>query len=242
MQLRVPKLRHIPFETAIIERYRRMESSVEEALVEIYLAGVSVRKVEDITEAHWGVVSPSTISDLNQKIFARVEAWGNRAEYEYPFVFMDGIWLKRAWGGEVETVSGLVAIGVNQECYREVLGVAVGSREDLESWRGIFAVYEGPGAGAYPASGPGQEPESPGSPVRILSRRPLAALHGPFLPERAASDASGQDQRSEPFAQGHPLLGRPGVGAPKSGGDGEQAERVATDVQPALSLKVARRP
>ncbi len=54
VRLKVPKLRHVPFETAIIERYRRRESSVEEALVEMYLAGVSVRKVEDITEALWG--------------------------------------------------------------------------------------------------------------------------------------------------------------------------------------------
>ena len=56
VQLKVPKLRHMPFETAIIERYRRRESSVEEALVEMYLAGVSVRRVEDITaelEAEW---------------------------------------------------------------------------------------------------------------------------------------------------------------------------------------------
>lgn len=95
-------LRHVPFETAIIERYRRRESSVEEALVEMYLAGVSVRRVEDITEALWGSrVSPSTISDLNQKIFERVEAWRNRPlEPRYPYVFVDGIWLKRSWAGK----------------------------------------------------------------------------------------------------------------------------------------------
>lgn len=52
--LKVPKLKGISFETAIIERYRRRESSVEEALIEMYLAGVSVRRVEDITEALWG--------------------------------------------------------------------------------------------------------------------------------------------------------------------------------------------
>jgi len=137
VQLKVPKLRHVPFETAIIERYRRRESSVEEALVEMYLAGVSVRRVEDITEALWGSrVSPSTISDLNQKIFERVEKWRKRAlESEYPYVFVDGIWLKRSWGGEVQNVSVLVAIGVNTRGFREILGVAEGSREDGESWR-----------------------------------------------------------------------------------------------------------
>jgi putative transposase len=55
----VPKLRTLPFETAIIEHYRRRESSGEEALVEMYLAGVSVRRVEDITEALWGTRVPA---------------------------------------------------------------------------------------------------------------------------------------------------------------------------------------
>ena len=69
VNLKVPKLRRQTFETAIIDRYRRRESSVEEALIEMYLAGISVRRVEDITEALWGTrVSPSTVSDLNKKI------------------------------------------------------------------------------------------------------------------------------------------------------------------------------
>ena len=71
--LNVPRLKGISFETAIIERYRRRESSVEEALIEMYLAGVSVRRVEDITEALWGSkVSPSTISELNKKAYRNI--------------------------------------------------------------------------------------------------------------------------------------------------------------------------
>ena len=62
VRLEVPKLKGVSFETAIIERYRRRENSVEEALIEMYLAGVSVRRVEDISEALWGSrVSASTI-------------------------------------------------------------------------------------------------------------------------------------------------------------------------------------
>src|SRR5262245_49749212 len=73
VELKVPKLRRATFESQVIERYRRRETSVEEALVEMYLAGVSVRRVEDITEALWGTrVSPSTVSELNQKIYARI--------------------------------------------------------------------------------------------------------------------------------------------------------------------------
>jgi putative transposase len=80
VNLNVPKLKGIPFETAIIERdYRRRESSVEEVLIEMYLAGVSVRRVEDITEALWGSkVSPGTISNLNKKVYGNIEVWRTR--------------------------------------------------------------------------------------------------------------------------------------------------------------------
>src|SRR5262249_20182239 len=93
LRLRVPKLRRQTFETAVIERYRRRESSVEEALIEMYLAGVSVRRIEDITEALWGTrVSPSTVSDLNKKIYGTIEAWRNRPiEDDHPYVYLDGI-------------------------------------------------------------------------------------------------------------------------------------------------------
>lgn len=135
--LKVPKLRNMTFETAIIERYRRKESSVEEALIEMYLAGVSVRRVEDITEALWGSrVSASTISELNKKAYVHIEEWRNRplAGMKYPYVYVDGIYLKRSWGGEFENVAVLVAIGVNEEGYREVLGAAEGMKEDKSSW------------------------------------------------------------------------------------------------------------
>jgi putative transposase len=138
--LSVPRLRNLPFETEIIERYRRRESSVEEALVEMYLAGVSVRRVEDITEALWGTrVSPSTVSELNQKIYTQIEAWRNRPiEGEHAYVYLDGIWLKRSWGGEVKNVAVLVAIGVRSDGYREILGVVEGVKEDTESWRNFL--------------------------------------------------------------------------------------------------------
>src|SRR5271170_2164360 len=138
--LKVPKLRNLPFETAIIERYRRRESSVEEALVEMYLAGVSVRRVEDITEALWGTrVSPSTVSELNQKIDRHIEAWRNRAiEGDFPYVYLDGVVLKRSWAGEVRNISVLVAIGVGTDGFRQILGVAEGEKEDLEGWRGFL--------------------------------------------------------------------------------------------------------
>jgi putative transposase len=136
VRLKIPKLRRQTFETAIIERYRRRESSVEEALIEMYLAGVSVRRVEDITEALWGTrVSPSTVSELNKKIYGTIEAWRNRPiEGEHPYVYLDGIVLKRSWAGEVRNVSLLVAIAVNADGYREILGICEGAKEDKAGW------------------------------------------------------------------------------------------------------------
>ncbi len=146
--LHVPRLKGISFETAIIERYRRRESSVEEALIEMYLAGVSVRRVEDITEALWGnKVSASTISDLNKKAYVNIEAWRNRPLQggKYPYVYVDGIYLKRNWGGEYENVAVLVAIAVNEDGYREVLGAAEGMKEDKASWVSFFQWLRGRG-------------------------------------------------------------------------------------------------
>lgn len=138
--LKVPKLRQQTFETAIIERYRRRESSVEEALIEMYLAGVSVRRVEDITEALWGTkVSPATISALNKKVYRHIEAWRNRPiEGEFPYVFLDGLVLKRSWAGEIKNVSVLVAIGVGADGYRKVLGICEGHKEDKAGWSGFL--------------------------------------------------------------------------------------------------------
>ncbi len=130
-----------PVRAAIIERYRRRESSVEEALIEMYLAGVSVRRVEDITEALWGSkVSPATISELNKKAYVHIENWRNRPlqDGRYPYVYVDGIYLRCNWGGEYENVAILVAIAVNEDGFREVLGAAEGMKEDKASWVSFF--------------------------------------------------------------------------------------------------------
>lgn len=137
VKLKVPKLKGVAFETAIIERYRRRESSVEEALIEMYLAGVSVRRVEDITEALWGTkVSAGTVSQLNKKVYGHIDTWRNRPlQGKYPYVYLDGIYLKRNWGGEYENVAILIAMAVNEDGYREVIGASEGMKEDKASWR-----------------------------------------------------------------------------------------------------------
>lgn len=135
--IRMPKLKGVRFTTAIIERYRRRETSVEEAMIETCLAGVSTRRIEDAGEILWGSsVSAATVSNLSDKAFASLEERRNRPlERAYPYVYVDGIYLKRSWGGSYENVAVMVAIDVNDDGYREVIGVAEGLAESAECWR-----------------------------------------------------------------------------------------------------------
>ena len=80
----------------------------------------------------WGTkVSSGTISNLNQKAYKHIEEWRQRpVTGEYPYVYVDGIYLKRCWGGKIQKISVLVAIGVNKDGFREILGAAEGMKED----------------------------------------------------------------------------------------------------------------
>ncbi|MFR4569187.1 MAG: IS256 family transposase [Collinsella stercoris] len=139
--IHMPKLKGARFTTAIIERYRRRETSVEEAMIEMYLAGVSTRRIEDVSEILWGSsVSAATVSNLNEKAFASVEEWRNRPlERAYPYVYVDGIYLKRSWGGAYENVAVMIAIGADDDGYREVIGAAEGFTESSGRWRDFLS-------------------------------------------------------------------------------------------------------
>lgn len=115
--LDVPKLRGATFQTAVIERYRRRETSVEEAIIEMYLAGVSTRRIEGVSEILRGAgVSAGTMPNPNEKALESVDAWRTRPlSGGYPYLLVDGVYLKRSWGGSYENVAVMVAIGVNSE-------------------------------------------------------------------------------------------------------------------------------
>lgn len=145
--LKMPKLKGMRFATAIIDRYKRCETSVEEAMVEMYLAGVSTRRIEDVSEILWGSsVSAATVSNLSDKAFESVEQWRSRPlTHDYPYVFIGGIYLKRSWGGSYENVAVMVAIGVNDDGYREVIGADEGSTESAECRRDFLSWLKGRG-------------------------------------------------------------------------------------------------
>ena len=210
VNLKIPKLRRQTFETAIIERYRRRESSVEESLIEMYLAGISVRRVEDITEALWGTrVSPSTVSNLNKKIYAKIEAWRNRRiEGEHPYLYLDGIVMKRTWAGEVRNVSLLVASAVNSEGFREFWHLR--RRQGGQVWLvGVPAPPGRPRPQRRAAHHLRRLPRLDGECRGISARRSVAALHGSFLSERLQPCAGNQGPRGEPHAQSHSCPGEP---------------------------------
>ena len=111
-------------------------------MIEMYLAGVSTRRIEDVSEILWG----STVSNLNEKTFEAVEEWRSRPlEGECPYVYIDGIYLKRSWGKSYENVAVMVAIGVNKDGYREIIGCAEGFTESKESWKEFLFWLKGRG-------------------------------------------------------------------------------------------------
>lgn len=135
--IRMPKLKGMRFTAAIIERCRRRETSVEEAMIEMHPAGASTRRIEDASEILRGSSVPAaTASNLNERAFEAVEARRNRPlERAHPYVYVDGIYLKRSWGSSYENVAVMVAIGVDDDGCREVIGAAEGFTESPECWR-----------------------------------------------------------------------------------------------------------
>ena len=137
VQLKVPKLRQATFETAIIERYRRRESSMEEALIEMYLAGVSVRRVEDITEASVGHAGQCRHGQRAEPEDLRADrAVAERADRRRTPVRVPRRDLAEAeLGGRGAERGGAGGDRRGTDGYREILGVAEGTKEDTESWR-----------------------------------------------------------------------------------------------------------
>lgn len=147
LEVTVPRDRAGTFRPGVFERYQRMESPLEEALWRAYLEGISTRRVGDISEALAGEgLSASSISRLNGRLSERLQAWRERPlSGAYPYLYLDGISLVVRWGGASERVSVLVALGVNQEGFREVLACVAGFRESEESWRALLRVLSARG-------------------------------------------------------------------------------------------------
>lgn len=139
-QIRVPRAREMPFLTEVFERYRRMTGSMEGAVLEMYLQGVSTRKVEQITGKLSGVtVSKDVVSRIADRLNETLNEWRTRRlDAAYPYLYLDATYVKARWAGAVRDVALLVAVGVSEEGFREVLAVEVAPGERTEGYRGVL--------------------------------------------------------------------------------------------------------
>lgn len=140
IELRVPQDRDGRFSTEIFERYQRSEKALVSALAEMYVQGVSTRKVTQITEALCGQsFSASTISRINKTLDGELAAFANRPlEEEYPYLILDARYEKVREDGVVRHQAVLVALGVNCDGRRCVLAVEIANRESTTSWRDLL--------------------------------------------------------------------------------------------------------
>lgn len=137
MELRVPQDREGRFSTKLFERYQRSERAFVGALCQMYVEGVSTRKVKKVTEELCGhSFSASAVSRINKKLDKELKAFAQRRlEGEYPYLIIDARYEKVRVGGVIRSQAVLVAIGIDWEGRRQILAVELANRESATSWR-----------------------------------------------------------------------------------------------------------
>ncbi len=132
----------------VFERYKRMTGDVEEAVLEMYLSGISVRKIASVTEALSRVkVGKDAVSRIARRLEEEQREWRERSmeEKEYPYLYLDATYLKVRWGARVTSMALLACIGVDEEGFREVLAVEVAGTEKGAAYASLLARSFGPG-------------------------------------------------------------------------------------------------
>jgi transposase-like protein len=140
-RLEVPRDREGEFVTEVFERYKRMTGDVEEAILEMYLSGISVRKIAGVTDALSRVkVGKDAVSRITRRLEEEQQAWRERslAEKTYPYLYLDATYLKVRWGARVTSLALLVCVGVDEEGFREVLAVEVAGSEKGVSYASLL--------------------------------------------------------------------------------------------------------
>ena len=140
IELQVPRDREGNFHTAIFERYQRNEKALVLSLMEMYLMGVSTRKVKKITEQLCGTsFSASMVSSLSENLDVEIETWRNRSiEGEYPYLFVDALYEKVRYDGKVVAMAVCVVIGINEQGYRSILAIDVSHSENEADYGDLF--------------------------------------------------------------------------------------------------------
>lgn len=149
LNLRIPQTREGNIDTEMFKRYQRSEQALLLSLMEMAVNGVSTRKVKNITDSLCGKeFSKSTVSELCKYLDKRIEAWNQRPldayiedeeEKKFPFVLVDAMVVKVRRDGAVRSTSVLIATGINDRGYREILGIKVGNSESVATWKEMFS-------------------------------------------------------------------------------------------------------
>jgi transposase-like protein len=140
LELLVPQDREGRFRTQLFARYQRSEKALVSTLMQMYIEGVSTRKVKYITEKLCGTsFSRSHISELTKNLDREITAWRNRPlEKKYPYLIVDALYEKIRMHHKVTSQAVLIIIGVGEDGYREILGVEIANTETKESWERVF--------------------------------------------------------------------------------------------------------
>jgi putative transposase len=141
LELRVPRDRAGEFQPSLFARYERSEQAFVAALVEMYVQGVSTRKVTRVVETLCGVhVSASAVSAVVKKLDGELAEWRHRslAGRDYPYLVLDAHVEQVRREGQIRATAMLWAIGIRADGYREHLGTWLGASESLESWSRVF--------------------------------------------------------------------------------------------------------
>ena len=148
MELRVPRDRAGQFEPSLFARYQRSEQAFVAALIEMYVQGVSTRKVTRVVEQRCGTrVSASHVSGVVKQLDTALAAWRTRslAGQAYPYLVLDAHSEQVRREGQVRATAMLRAIGIRADGFREHLGTWLGATESLESWTTVLDALVGRG-------------------------------------------------------------------------------------------------
>ena len=140
-RLEVPRDREGEFVTEVFERYKRMTGDVEEAILEMYLSGISVRKIAGVTDALSKVrIGKDAVSRIASRLEEQQKEWRGRSleEKSYPYLYLDATYLKVRWGARVTSMALLACVGVDKEGFREVLAVEVAGSEKGEAYASLL--------------------------------------------------------------------------------------------------------
>ncbi len=140
-RLEVPRDREGEFVTEVFERYKRVTGDVEEAILEMYLSGISTRKIAGITDAlSRARIGKDVVSRIASRLEEQQKAWRERPlkEKEYPYLYLDATYLKANWGGSVAGMALLACVGVDEEGFREVLAVEVAGGEKAAAYSSLL--------------------------------------------------------------------------------------------------------